>query len=88
MPPILPPDYEFPSPDLDMPTLPFWQARSFYLTLLALVGSVLPVAGIDWPWVSDPATVDAIMQIVSGVAAVLAFRERIAPKRRLTMGGK
>lgn len=83
MPPIT--DYEPFTPEPEMPTLPFWAARSFYLTLLALVGSVLPVAGVNWPWVSDPATVDAIMQIVSGVAAVLAWRERLSPKRKLTL---
>ena len=85
MPPI---DYEPFTPEPEMPTLPFWAARSFWYTLLALVGSVLPVFNVHWPWVSDPATVDTIMQVVSGAAAVLAFRERIAPKRRLTMGGK
>ena len=75
-------------PSTDLPPLPFYMARSFWLTLTALVGSVLPVFGVNWPWVSDPATVDTIMQVVSGIAAALAFRERIAPKRRLTMGGQ
>ena len=66
-----------------LPVLPFWQARSFWLTLTALVGSILPIVGIDWPWVNDPQTVDAIMQVVSGVAAVLAWRERVNPSFRL-----
>jgi hypothetical protein len=66
-----------------LPVLPFWQARSFWLTLTALVGSILPLLGIDWPWVSDPQTVDAIMQVVSGIAAVLAWRERVNPSFRL-----
>ena len=71
-----------------LPPLPIWQARSFWLTVTAFLGSVLPLIGINWPWVSDPATVDAIMQFVSGVAAVLALRERLNPQRRLTIKGQ
>ncbi len=69
----------------DLPPLPIWQARSFWLTVTAFAGSVLPLLGINWPWVSDPATVDAIVQLMSGVAAVLALRERLNPHRRLTI---
>ena len=83
--PILPPDYVFPSPDKDMPTLPFWQARSFYLTLTAVAAPILSASGLDWPWVSDPATVDTVMQIVGAISAALAWRERLAPKKRLTL---
>jgi len=66
-----------------LPKLPFWQARSFWLTLFAFVGPILAAFGIDWPWVSDPATVDLIMQIVGAVSAVLAWRERLRPNFRL-----
>jgi hypothetical protein len=78
---FLPPENTTP----DLPPLPIWQARSFWLTVTAFFGSILPLLGIDWPWVSDPATVDTIMQVVSGVAAVLALRERANPHRRLTI---
>ena len=82
---FLPPDQEPVAPTTDLPPLPAWQARSFWLTVMAFVGSVMPLLGIDWPWVNDPATVDTIMQIVSGVAAVLAWRERVNPHRRLVI---
>jgi len=68
-----------------LPALPFWQARSFWLTLFAVLAPVLSAFGIDWPWVTDPATIDAVMQIVGAVAAVLAWRERINPARRLSL---
>ena len=82
---FLPPDQEPIAPVTELPPLPIWQARSFWLTVAAFFGSILPLLGINWPWVSDPATVDTIMQVVSGVAAVLALRERANPHRRLTI---
>jgi hypothetical protein len=69
----------------DLPPLPFWQARSWWLTLLAVVAPILSLLGLDWPWVSDPETVDTIMQIVAGIAAALAWRERLNPHRRLAL---
>jgi hypothetical protein len=71
----------------DLPALPFWQARSFWLTLMALLAMVLPAFGISWPWVSDPATVDRIMQLVGPVSAVWAWAERWAPNRRIALRG-
>jgi hypothetical protein len=81
------PDQEPVEPATDLPPLPFWHARSFWLTITALLGSILPVLGVDWPWVSDPTTVDTIMQVVSGVAAVLAWQARVNPHRRLALKG-
>jgi hypothetical protein len=74
-------------PDMpdQLPSLPFWQARSWWMTLLAVIAPLLSLIGIDWPWVSDPATVDVIMQVVGGVAAALAWRERLNPHKRLTL---
>lgn len=69
----------------DLPPLPFWQARSWWMTLMAVVAPLLSLAGVNWPWVADPATVDVIMQIVGGIAAALAWRERLNPHRRLTL---
>jgi hypothetical protein len=66
-----------------LPTLPFWMARSFWLTLLALVSMIAPTFGFDWPWASDPATVDRIMQLVGAVSAALAWQQRLAPNFRL-----
>lgn len=66
-----------------LPVLPFWQARSFWLTLLAFAAPILTALGIQWPWVSDPATVDTIMQVVGAVSAVLAWRERLRPNFQL-----
>lgn len=68
-----------------LPALPFWQARSFWLTFLAVLAPLLSALGLDWPWVTDPATIDAIMQIVGAVSAVLAWRERLNPGRRLSL---
>jgi len=76
-------DYETRPEAAELPVLPFWMARSFYLTLLAVVAPVASSLGLDWPWVTDPATVDGIMQIVGAVSAVLAWRERVAPHFRL-----
>ena len=66
-----------------LPVLPFWQARSFWLTLLAVAAPVLSAVGLDWPWVAHPSTVDLIMQVIGGIAAALAWRERLAPNFRL-----
>ena len=68
-----------------LPALPFWQARSWWLTLFAVVAPILSLLGLEWHWVSDPATVDVIMQIVGGISAALAWRERVNPARRLTI---
>lgn len=68
-----------------LPQLPFWQARSWWLTVLAVLAPVLSALGIDWPWISDPKTVDLIMQAIGGVSALLSWRERLNPRRRLTL---
>jgi hypothetical protein len=79
-------DYETRPVAAELPVLPFYMARSFWLTLLAVVAPVASSLGLDWPWVTDPATVDGIMQIVGGVSAALAWRERVAPSFRLGIG--
>lgn len=67
----------------DLPVLPFWQARSFWAAVLAVLAPILSLIGIDWPAVSDPATVDKIMQIVGAIAAAIAWQQRVAPNFRL-----
>jgi hypothetical protein len=67
----------------DLPVLPFWQARSFWAAVLAVLAPILSVLGIDWPAASDPATVDRIMQVIGAVAAALAWQQRVAPNFRL-----
>ena len=76
-------DFEVAVKAAPLPVLPFWQARSFWLTLLALLAMILPALGLDWPWVNNPATVDRIMQMVGAVSAALAWRERLAPRFRV-----
>lgn len=67
----------------NLPVLPFWQARSFWAALMAVLAPLVALFGIDWPWVSDPATVDRIMQIVGAVSAAIAWQQRTAPRFRL-----
>lgn len=71
-----------------LPTLPFWMTRSFWLMLLAVLAMVTSTLGLDWPWVTDPETVDEIMQIVGAVSVFLSWRERLAPNYRLGVGGR
>ncbi len=89
---IAPPD------NTDLPPLPVWQARSFWLQLLALTAVVLNVVGIDLYAVTcelglgcDAAAVQATGdQIVAAWQMVLpyllgiwAYAERRAPRYRL-----
>lgn len=72
----------------NLPPLPFWQARSWWLTFFAVLAPILSLLGINWPWVSDPSTVDTVMQVVGAISTALAWRERLDPKRRLTLKSK
>jgi hypothetical protein len=74
-----------------LPPLPFWQARSFWLALVAVAGGVAQARGIDLVaalgFTDPPELVDAIMELVPAVAALLAWRERMSPRRRLALSG-
>ncbi|MCB5411764.1 hypothetical protein [Pseudogemmobacter faecipullorum] len=70
-----------------LPALPFWAARSFWLTLLAIVAMVGPQLGLPVAWAGEPETIEGIMQIVGAVSVVLAWRERLAPNYRLRFWG-
>lgn len=72
------------SDETELPTLPFWQARSWWMTFYAVLAPVVSMLGLDWPWVSDPETVNTTLQVTSAIAAGLAWRERLNPKKRLT----
>jgi hypothetical protein len=81
--PQLPPDFAAITPPAALPVLPFWQARSFWLMLLAVLAPIISALGFDWPWVTNPATVDLIMQAVGAIAAAGAWQARLAPHFRL-----
>jgi hypothetical protein len=70
-----------------LPELPMWQARSFWLTLVAAAAQVAALSGFDlfgfFGAADDQAFTDSIMQIVSAVAVVWAWLERRAPNFKL-----
>jgi hypothetical protein len=74
-------------PNLALPVLPVWQARSFWLTIIAAstsLGAVFGINPLTAAGFADPgAAADAIMQIVTGVSVILAFGQRMAPNFRL-----
>jgi hypothetical protein len=74
-----------------LPPLPFWQARSFWLTMIAAAMALASGFGFDLLGAlgaeSDSALADHIMELVGGAAAILAWRERLSPTKRLTLGG-
>lgn len=79
-------------PNTELPALPVWQSRAFWLTLLAAGTSlgaafnfnVLEAIGVA----SQEAAADKIMDVVAGVSVLLALGQRAAPNYRLTLGGK
>ena len=80
---------DIPTPEL--PTMDAWKARSFWLTLIAAAAAVSVVVGFDlfglFGVEDAEGLVDLIMPVVSGIAAILALRERLWPKTRLVFGG-
>jgi len=78
-------------PSADLPPMDFWKARSFWLTLVAAASSVSIALGFDLFGFlgveNGEALTDAIMPIVAGISAVLAWRERLRPKVRLVTSG-
>lgn len=80
-----PADFVAPSPAKALPELPFWQARSFWLTVMAVLAPIVSALGLNWPWVNNPATVDLILQVIGAITAAGAWRERLAPKFRLVL---
>lgn len=74
-------------PNTSLPVLPVWQARSFWLTIIAAstaLGAVFGVNPLEAAGFADEsAAADAIMQIVTAVSVILAFGQRMAPNFRL-----
>lgn len=70
-----------------LPTMPAWQARSFWLTLIgagtalgAAFGlNFLEIAGFE----SEESMIESVMMVVAGVATVWAWFERRAPNFKL-----
>ena len=81
-----------PGPNDELPALPMWQARSFWVTLVAAALQIATFARFDLLGVfgveGSEQLVDAIMQIVAAVAMLWIFMERRAPNFRLTGGEK
>ena len=82
--------------DAGLPTLPFWQARSFWLTVLTVVSGVFSARGVDLAsalgYHDTGALTDAFVAVANGVgaalpivSAVLAWRERLNPRHRLSL---
>lgn len=77
-------------PNENLPPLPVWQSRAFWLTMLAaaiavgeLFGfNVLTALGVT----TQEAAADKIMYVVQAVAVLLALGQRAAPNYRLTLG--
>jgi predicted membrane GTPase involved in stress response len=76
-------------PNTDLPTLPFWQSRSFWLTMIAAGAALGQATGINVLEVmgaaDDGALADRIMDVVTGVSVVLAWGQRLAPNFRLAL---
>lgn len=73
--------------DTTLPTLPKWQARSFWLTAVSAASAVALLSGIDLPAVfgveGQEAIADHIMSVVVLVAPVWSWYERRNPKKAL-----
>ena len=75
-----------------LPVLPAWQARSFWITLVAAAAQIATLAhfdlfgffGVD----GQEPLVDAIMQIVAAGALIWAWLERKSPSYQLSLSGK
>lgn len=76
-----------------LPPLPFWAARSFWLTLLTIAVPVANVAGLDLLGIlgaADPTEgarmlESAALTVLPAVTGLWAWLERRAPKRQLTL---
>jgi hypothetical protein len=79
-------------PDSPLPALPAWQARSFWLALIAVAANVAALADFDlfgfFGVDGQEALADNIMQIVGAVAIIWAWFERKSPTRQLSLSGR
>ncbi len=67
-----------------LPVLPFWQARSFWATLIAALSALGSAFGLDMGWLTDdPALADKLLAVIAAVAALWAWAERLRPRYKL-----
>ena len=78
-------------PNMDLPPLPIWQARSFWVTMVGAISQIAVFARFDlfgfFGVTGSEPLVDGIMQIVAAVGLVWTWLERRAPNYRLTLKG-
>ena len=74
----------------ELPALPMWQARSFWVAMVAAAAQIAVLLKLDlfgyFGFEGTEPMVDAIMQIVAAVALVWTWLERRAPNYRLSFG--
>lgn len=79
-------------PNEELPPLPVWQSRAFWLTLIAAstsLGAVFNFNVLDVLGVIDAdGAADKIMDVVAGVSVLVALGQRAAPNFRLSLTGK
>ena len=76
----------------DLPPLPAWHARSFWITIIGAALQIAAFLKFDLLGFlnveNSEALTDAVMQIVGAGALLWAWFERKAPNYRLTLSGK
>jgi len=65
-----------------LPPLPMWQARSFWLGLATLAAIIARPLGLD---MDAHEWADTMMDLVPLVTMLLAYQQRMNPKRRLVL---
>lgn len=78
-------------PEPELKPLAFYAARSFWILVVAVISTALKVYGIDLAdsmgFTNDAGIVDVIMDVIPLVAPLLVWRERLNPRRQLTVTG-
>lgn len=81
-----------PGPNTDLPALPIWESRAFWLTMIAagtVVGEMFHFNILTYfGFVTKEDAADKIMLVVQAVAVLAALGQRAAPNYRLTLTGK
>jgi hypothetical protein len=76
----------------NLPELPAWEARSFWVAIVTAALQIATLAHIDllgyFGFTGTEQAVDGIMQVVAIVGAVWIWFERKAPNYRLSLSGK
>jgi uncharacterized membrane protein len=62
------------------------QSRTFWAALIGLIATIVQALGLssDVPWLSDPATIDKIMQVVSMLSMLATMYFRSAATQQVT----